>query len=97
MTCWVGLLYFFSNIIVKLSKLGEEHYISRSQARRVILGLDNFKYVILDFKGVSVVGQGFVDEIFCNFKTRYSRTKIEYKNANDNVQFMIERSITKFY
>ena len=48
---------------------------------------------ILDFSDISTVGQGFVDEVFRVFKTKYSRTKIEYKNANDNVQFMIERGL----
>ena len=82
-----------TNIIVRLSKIGDEHYISRSQARRIILGLEKFKYVVLDFRDISTVGQGFVDEIFRVFKTKYSGTKIEYKNANDNVQFMIERGL----
>tara|TARA_B100000686_G_scaffold351624_1_gene450920 strand:+ start:683 stop:1714 length:1032 start_codon:yes stop_codon:yes gene_type:complete len=83
-----------TNIIVELSKLGDERYISRSQARRIILGLEKFKYVVLDFRGISTVGQGFVDEVFRVFKTKYSGTKIEYKNANENVQFMIERGLT---
>ena len=83
-----------TNIIVELSKFGDERYISRSQARRIILGLEKFKYVVLDFRDISTVGQGFVDEIFRVFKTKHSRTKIEYKNANDNVKFMIERSLT---
>ena len=89
-----GVLKFEkTDIIVKLSKLGDENYISRSQARRIILGLENFKYVVLDFKDVSVLGQGFVDEVFCVFKTKYPKTKIEYKNANNNVKFMIERCL----
>ena len=85
--------FYKTNIIVRLSMIGDECYISRSQARRIILGLEKFKYVILDFSGISTVGQGFVDEVFRVFKNKYSRTKIEYKNANDNVQFMIERGL----
>ena len=51
-------LYEFSKtkIEVKLYKLGTE-YISRSQARRIISGLDKFKEIILNFKGVKTVGQ----------------------------------------
>ncbi len=82
-----------TNIIVELSKLGDERYISRSQARRIIFGLEKFKYVVLDFRDISMVGQGFVDEIFRVFKTKYSGTKIEYRNTNDNVKFMIERGL----
>ncbi|MEC7786427.1 MAG: DUF4325 domain-containing protein, partial [Nitrospinota bacterium] len=83
-----------TNIIVRLSKIGDECYISRSQARRIILGMEKFKYVILDFSDIPTVGQAFVDEVFRVFKTKYTGTKIEYKNANDNVKFMIERGLT---
>ncbi|MEC8957582.1 MAG: DUF4325 domain-containing protein [Nitrospinota bacterium] len=83
-----------TNIIVRLSKIGDESYISRSQARRIILGMEKFKYVILDFSDIPTVGQAFVDEVFRVFKTKYTGTKIEYKNANDNVKFMIERGLT---
>ncbi|MGK0180295.1 MAG: anti-sigma regulatory factor (Ser/Thr protein kinase), partial [Nitrospinales bacterium] len=49
---------------IVLSKLGDERYVSRSQARRIVLGLEKFKHVVLDFKDISSVGQGFVDEVF---------------------------------
>jgi hypothetical protein len=73
--------------------LGDERYVSRSQARRICLGLEKFKHVILDFKGISTVGQSFVDEVFRVFQSKYPKIKIEYTNTNDNVRFMIERSL----
>jgi len=76
---------------VKLSILGDERYVSRSQARRICLGLEKFKHVVLDFKGISTVGQGFVDEVFRVFQSKYPEIKIEHINANDDVQFMLER------
>jgi hypothetical protein len=79
--------------IIELSKLGDERYVSRSQARRIILGLENFNYVYLDFKDISTVGQGFVEEVFRVFKLKRPRIKIDYINANDDVKFMIERSL----
>jgi len=82
-----------THILVQLSKLGDERYVSRSQARRICLGLEKFKHVVLDFKGISTVGQGFVDEVFRVFKSKYTGIKITYTNANDNVRFMIERSL----
>jgi hypothetical protein len=82
-----------THIIVKLSKLGDERYISRSQARRIVLGLEKFKYVNLNFRNVSTVGQGFVDEVFRVFQSKYPKIKIKYTNANDDVKFMIERSL----
>ena len=82
-----------THIIVELSKLGDERYVSRSQARRIVLGLENFNHIYLDFKDISTVGQGFVDEVFRVFKSQKPRIKIDYINANDDVKFMIERSL----
>lgn len=67
-------------------------YVSRSQARRVLVGLDKFKKIILDFKGVSGIGQAFADEIFRVFKNRHSDIDIESKNTNEAIKMMIERA-----
>ncbi len=66
--------------------------VSRSEARRIVSGLDKFKTVILDFKNVNSVGQSFADEIFRVWKTGHPGIAIEVKNANENVQFMINRT-----
>ena len=52
-------------------------------------GLDKFKTILLDFKNVETVGQGFADEVFRVWKSRHPGIEIIVKNANDNVQFMI--------
>ena len=80
-----------THIWVGLSKLEEESYISRSQAKRLLFGLEKFREVILDFKDVTTVGQGFVDEVFRIFKDRHPNVKIEFVNANEDVKFMILR------
>jgi len=82
-----------THILVKLSQLGDERYVSRSQARRICLGLEKFKHVVLDFKDITTVGQGFVDEVFRVFQSKYPKIKITYTNANDDVRFMIDRSL----
>jgi anti-sigma regulatory factor (Ser/Thr protein kinase)/biotin operon repressor len=84
--------YEFSktSVVVKLFKGGTE-YISRSQARRILIGLEKFKVVVLDFLGVETVGQGFADEVFRVWQNNFPQIKIEYKNANQNIKFMIER------
>ena len=82
-----------THIIVELSKLGNERYVSRSQARRIALGLEKFKHVVLDFENISTVGQGFVDEVFRVFQSKHPKMKVDYTNANDDVRFMIERSL----
>ncbi|MBT3921559.1 MAG: DUF4325 domain-containing protein [Nitrospina sp.] len=82
-----------THILVQLSMLCDERYVSRSQARRICLGLEKFKHVVLDFRDLSTVGQGFVDEVFRVFQSKYPKIKITYTNANDDVRFMIERSL----
>jgi len=80
-----------TEVKVKLYKAGVDH-ISRSQARRIISGLDKFKKIILDFENVDTVGQGFADEIFRVWQSRNARVKIEAANANENIRFMINRA-----
>ena len=72
--------------------LQETGVISRSQARRLTAGLDKFDRVILDFKKVSELGQGFADEIFRIFQTKNPRMVLEVRNANAAVNFMVRRS-----
>jgi len=79
---------------VSLYKLDSD-FISRSQARRILSGLDKFKRIILDFKGVDTVGQAFADEVFRVWKKRHPNIKIEYKNANSNIVFMIKRALVE--
>lgn len=85
--------YAFSKTKIDI-KLYEEdtNYVSRSQARRVLTGLEKFKTIILDFRGVDAIGQSFADEVFRIWKTKYPNINIIWKNANENVLFMINRA-----
>jgi len=67
--------------------------VSRSQARRVLSGLELFKEVILDFKDIEYIGQAFADEIFRVFPGMYPDTVITAQNANEEVKNMINRAI----
>ena len=80
-----------TEIKVRLYTSGEGVHVSRSQARRILHGLDKFSSVILDFDKVPIIGQGFADEIFRVFKNKYPNIKIQPINMNDAVQFMINR------
>lgn len=65
--------------------------ISRSQARRVLLGLDKFRVVIFDFDKVPFVGQAFADEIFRVFHNKYPKIELQTINMNEAVNFMVKR------
>lgn len=82
-----------THIIVKLSKLDQDHYVSRSQAKRILMGLEKFNHIVMNFRDIKTVGQGFVDEVFRIFQRKHPKTKIEYTNANEDVRFMIERGL----
>ncbi len=79
-----------TEIVVNLYQ-SDVDYVSRSQARRVLVGLEKFKKVIFDFKDISGIGQAFADEIFRVFQNRNPNMNLEYINTNEAVKFMIER------
>jgi hypothetical protein len=80
-----------TEILVKLYTMGTIH-ISRSQARRIMAGLEKFKLIVLDFDQVPTVGQAFADEIFRVFRQKHPDIKIEPINMNETVNFMIKRA-----
>jgi hypothetical protein len=79
-----------TDVQIKLYTMGTIH-VSRSQARRVLNGLDKFINIELDFDKVPTAGQGFADEIFRVFKSRHPKITITAINTNEAVQFMIDR------
>ena len=77
---------------VQLGDISDE-FVSRSEAKRLGAGLEEYRRVELDFTGVSGVGQGFVDELFRVWATAHPDTELVPVNANDAVTFMIERGL----
>jgi anti-sigma regulatory factor (Ser/Thr protein kinase) len=82
-----------TQVSVLLAKIGGDVLISRSQAKRILIGLDKFKNIVLDFKDVSTVGQGFVDEIFRVYQNQHPDITFILTNMNENVEFMIKRGL----
>jgi anti-sigma regulatory factor (Ser/Thr protein kinase) len=76
-------------VSVELFKTGGS-YVSRSQARRILTGLEKFKEVVLDFKKVNAVGQGFADEVFRVWQRDHPHIRLSVRKANENIQFMIK-------
>lgn len=80
-----------TEIKVKLYILGGV-YISRSQARRILSGLEKFKAIVMDYDRVPTVGQAFADEIYRVFILKNPGIKIQDENMNETVKFMIDRA-----
>ncbi|MFA5168115.1 MAG: DUF4325 domain-containing protein [Candidatus Omnitrophota bacterium] len=81
-----------TKIKIRLSpKAGE--YVSRSEAKRLLFGLEKFRRIEIDFSNVHGIGQGFADEIFRVFPDRYPGILLEPLNMSDSVAFMVSRAI----
>jgi biotin operon repressor/anti-sigma regulatory factor (Ser/Thr protein kinase) len=72
-----------------LVKLLQRDYVSRSEARRLLANLEKFSEIVLDFRDVASVGQGFADEVFRVFAGRHPAIMITTENANPVIDAMI--------
>ena len=86
--------YGFTKTIVpvRLAQYGHEKLVSRSQAKRLLAGIDRFKIVIFDFEGVETIGQSFADEVLRVFQLKHQEIEIHYVNAATEVEQMIKRA-----
>jgi len=82
-----------TEIRVKLYTVGGAN-ISRSQARRILHGLEKFKIILFDFDKVPMIGQAFADEIYRVFHNKHPDIQLQEVHTNEAVKFMIERAKT---
>jgi anti-sigma regulatory factor (Ser/Thr protein kinase) len=76
---------------IKLAGLGQT-LVSRSEAKRLVARLTDFRHALLDFSGVEVAGQGFCDEVFRVFARAHPDVTLEPVGMNDEVAFMVNRA-----
>lgn len=80
----------FSITKIPMKKICDSGYpVSRSQAKRLYFGFDKFKTIILDFKDVDDIGQGFAHELFVVFRRNNPAIELKCINENENVSRMI--------
>src|SRR5262249_1501706 len=77
---------------VRLAQYGDEQLISRSQAKRLVAGLDRFKVVLLNFEGVDMIGQAFADEVFRVFLEAHPHIVLEVTHVNTPIAHMIRHA-----
>lgn len=68
-------------------------YVSRSEARRLLARLDQFREVILDFSGVRSIGQGFADEIFRVFANAHTGVALKRVNVLPGIEAVIRHVV----
>lgn len=78
-------------IPIKLYRDGEV-WVSRSQAKHVLNGLEKFKKIIFDFSGIDLIGQGFADEIFRVFNIEHPDIILEPINMSPTVELLVKRA-----
>lgn len=86
--------YAFSktNVVLRLLDTGDNSFVSRSQAKRVLARLPRFREVLLDFDRVTSVGPAFTDEIFRVFANEHPEVHLTPIRATEEVQRMIDRA-----
>jgi len=83
----------FDKTIIPVRLANSNDLVSRSQARRILSGLELFKEVTLDFTDVEYIGQAFADEIFRVFPKMNPNTSVKAQNTNAETLYMINRAI----
>ena len=84
------LVFDKTRTVVHLFSVGVS-FVSRSEAKRLLLNLDKFREVVLDFSKIEAIGQGFADEVFRVWANAHPETKLITEKAEANVQWMIDR------
>lgn len=64
--------------------------IARSQARRILYRLEEFKQVEFDFSDIEFMGQGFADEIFRVFQNAHRDIELIPIHASPAILGMIK-------
>lgn len=78
-----------TTVPVKLAKYGTDQLVSRSQAKRVLMRVDQFSQVIFDFTDVEMIGQAFADQIFRVFALEHPSVELHVVHANKDIMGLI--------
>ena len=89
--------YTFDRTIVpvRLAIHEGEKLVSRSQAKRLTMRFERFRHVILDFNGVSEIGQAFADEVFRVFQIAHPNIAMAPVHMTKAVAEMVSRAQSK--
>ncbi|OPY03147.1 MAG: hypothetical protein A4E61_01180 [Syntrophorhabdus sp. PtaB.Bin184] len=82
----------FSTTVVSahLAHHGTEKLVSRSEAKRLLARIDQFRVALIDFDRVESIGQAFADEIFRVYPSEHPEVEIREVRTNKEVQEMID-------
>jgi len=81
-----------THVPIRLAMYEGEQMLSRSQAKRILARVDRFREVILDFRGVTGIGQAFADEIFRVFAHEHPEVHMVALFTTPDIDRMIARA-----
>lgn len=84
----------FVKTSIPLKNVFDDAPISRSQAKRICNSLEKFSEVILDFTGISWMGQGFAHQVFVVFQGNHPKIKLTPICMNEDVTRMYNHVMT---
>jgi anti-sigma regulatory factor (Ser/Thr protein kinase) len=84
-----------TNLILKLAQELNMRFVSRSEAKRLVARLENFKEVWVDFEGVDLIYPSFADEMFRVFPDAHPDTTLTPINANPDVSRMVQGAASR--
>ncbi len=87
--------FAITHVPVGLATIGDDNLVSRSQGKRLVARFERFREVILDFAGVSMIGQAFADQVFRVFVLDHPEVQLMWFNANPEVTRMIRRAVAE--
>ena len=79
-------------VSVKLVQYEGESLLARSQAKRLMKKVEEFRTAMLDFEGVQSIGPAFADEIFRVYKSTHPSIILHPMNASKEILDTIERA-----
>lgn len=87
---------FATTSIAVSAAIGDSQYVTRSAARELLQGKEQFQVVILDFANVPSVGQGFADEAFRVFPASHRDVSIVAVNMIEPVAWFVNQAQEAF-
>jgi anti-sigma regulatory factor (Ser/Thr protein kinase) len=83
---------FAATAIAVAATTGTADYVTRSAARELLQGKDQFRVIVLDFSGVTNIGQGFADEVFRVFPANSPDVTVSAINMNEAVSWFVTQA-----
>lgn len=87
----------FQTTMIPLKNMFDSAPVSRSQAKRICQRLDQFKEVVLDFDGITWMGQGFAHQLFVVFQNQHPDITLKPIHMGDGVEQMYRHVLGRSY